>query len=584
MSTPNPQTQPPVEASAADILAALQRLATGTSSTGTTSTAPLMGGVHSISGTNDIAWCGGLPKSDWSGLDPSAATSPTTPHQYRSTTIGTAQKAHAYRTKGLSTLLTMDSDLSVFEQKVLEHLEKYGMDSVSYVPDPLDSEKMTCCVSHHTRLSVDTATETMKTQLQNYDSYDKSNDDDATKFLYASLSDELNKDLRSTSEDSDPFPVVFLRLISIVQPRTIQRFNNIKERIKKRHPSQYAGEDLSKLAIDFRQDARELSKAGQYDHSLTLDMLKIFLLAGGKDNEAFRFNLRGIKRNLDKKLVDIAFLSPKDANTAMTKAELTPVHVCNSVAEDYRTALSTGEWPPARHNPDSKAAPANFSNLASSQVSSTQINALIQNAMRDKSQDTCNICGKKGHWANECPNKKNGGKRSMDRRTNKHKRFPHNNNHNNNNGRSRRMETWQTTPPKPGEPQTKTVPGKSKPFHWCAECHRWSTTHGTAGHTGPKREKNTHQVHSLSMDPSAWHTPFILQPTWIHLLQMIFHSCFSVDCCVCCRSSTPLPSSTGKPSCYLVTHRHHVDSHPCNTLQYLPVCCTSLDEHAESSL
>ena len=248
-----------------------------------------------------------------------AAKSPTTPHQYRSTSIGTAQKSHTYRTQGLSTLFTIDSDLSVFEQKVLEHLEKYGMDAIAYVPDPLDSTKMTCCVSHHTRLSVDTVTDAITKQLTLYDSYDKSNNEDAITFLYACLSDELSKDLRSTSEDTDPFPVVFLRMIGIIQPRTIQRFNNIKERIKKRHPSQYSGENLSKLAIDFRQDARELSKAGQYDHSLTLDMLKIFLLAGGKDNEAFRFNLRGIKKKLDKKLVDIAFLSPKDADAAMTK-------------------------------------------------------------------------------------------------------------------------------------------------------------------------------------------------------------------------------------------------------------------------
>jgi hypothetical protein len=25
-----------------------------------------------------------------------------------------------------------------------------------------------------------------------------------------------------------------------------------------------------------------------------------------------------------------------------------------------------------------------------------------------------------------------------------------------------------------------------KTWHWCAHCTRWSTTHGTAGHTGPK--------------------------------------------------------------------------------------------------
>jgi hypothetical protein len=49
--------------------------------------------------------------------------------------------------------------------------------------------------------------------------------------------------------------------------------------IKVHKPMQYAGQNLSKLAEDFRDDAKKLTIAGFYDHGLTLTTLKIFLEA-----------------------------------------------------------------------------------------------------------------------------------------------------------------------------------------------------------------------------------------------------------------------------------------------------------------
>ena len=87
-----------------------------------------------------------------------------------------------------------------------------------------------------------------------------------------------------------------------MRPRTIQRFNDLKERIKKRHPSQYSGQGTSpNWPLDYRNDAKELEKAGQYDHSLTLVMLDAFMSAGGRDNETYRFPLHGIKKELNEK-------------------------------------------------------------------------------------------------------------------------------------------------------------------------------------------------------------------------------------------------------------------------------------------
>ena len=93
-------------------------------------------------------------------------------------------------------------------------------------------------------------------------------------------------------EDDDSLHVVWLTLINEIQTQSIERIASIKRQIKDRKAPMYAGQDLMKMAVANRTDAAELFNAGQYDHNLTLDMLKNYRLAGGTDNEDFRFPLR----------------------------------------------------------------------------------------------------------------------------------------------------------------------------------------------------------------------------------------------------------------------------------------------------
>ena len=48
---------------------------------------PIMGGIDPIDQDKFMAWTGGKPLSDWSGLDPSSATEASKPMQYRATGI-----------------------------------------------------------------------------------------------------------------------------------------------------------------------------------------------------------------------------------------------------------------------------------------------------------------------------------------------------------------------------------------------------------------------------------------------------------------------------------------------------------------
>ena len=238
------------------------------------------------------------------------------------------------------------------------------MDSIAYLKDPTDSTKMTNVIKAHARYTVQSAKLLAEMQTQLYDKYDRTNDLAARTFLLASLSTELSNKVTEKFDDSDSFPVVWLQFLKSIHSTSIERFEDLKAIIKARLPSQFSGEKLEQLAAHFCKDANELTTAGQYDHNLTLGMLKIFLLAGGSGNEDYRFPLRSVKQKLEQALLDIGFNNKEAANLHMQLNKLTYKDICAYAEDAYRTLFDRKEWPPARHIRNSKAPPAAFGNMA----------------------------------------------------------------------------------------------------------------------------------------------------------------------------------------------------------------------------
>ena len=67
------------------------------------------------------------------------------------------------------------------------------------------------------------------------------NDMAAKEFLLDSLDQSLHAQIRKRLRDNDPFTVTWLQLIKSVQSTSIERFEDIKARIKSRDPAQFAG-------------------------------------------------------------------------------------------------------------------------------------------------------------------------------------------------------------------------------------------------------------------------------------------------------------------------------------------------------
>ena len=78
-----------------------------------------MGGVTPAPKEGLVAWTGGLPKFDWSGLfDP--ATSYMSPNQHRSFF---SEKSYNYRRTRLLTKFKKGDDLITFQEKTFKHLK-----------------------------------------------------------------------------------------------------------------------------------------------------------------------------------------------------------------------------------------------------------------------------------------------------------------------------------------------------------------------------------------------------------------------------------------------------------------------------
>jgi hypothetical protein len=108
---------------------------------------------------------------------------------------------------------------------------------------------------------------------------------------------------------------------------------------------------LSKLAEDFRDDAKELTFTGFYDHGSTLTILKIFLEAGGDGHSAknFRCKIYQWTKQMEEAMLTIQFMETDDQDAYMLKKELTYHQITDQVESCYINLLNKEGWMPVKN-------------------------------------------------------------------------------------------------------------------------------------------------------------------------------------------------------------------------------------------
>ena len=238
-----------------------------------------MGGLIPSPSETIIAWTGGEPLPDWSGLkDPSSTLEHST--QYRPFS---GQKGQIYRRRGLEKSFQKGKDLYSFQQDTWSQLKTHGMDPITILPDPGDPTRMLDVVNNHAQFSLTFAKEAHANLQQLFDKYDKANDQDTIHFLLDSIGEEMCNTLIRKIDDDTGFVIVWLMVIQQIQINSVEHFQCLIKNIKGRKATDYPRQNLQSLATAFIDDAKQLNVAGHYDHNLTMDMVKIFMSAGGDD-------------------------------------------------------------------------------------------------------------------------------------------------------------------------------------------------------------------------------------------------------------------------------------------------------------
>ena len=454
---------------------------------------PLMGTTEeTYTGSNSFYYAfGGEPKPDWTGIK-DLSSRLLSDLCFRSLDPVSGQKSTHYRIKGLTKLYERGQKLSEFQKHVWEHLTKYGLDTVAYLPDPKNPLKVQSVITHHARFTGDLnkALLTSKAVQNKFDTWDKKHDYEARQFLLNSISDVVKEGFETFHEIEDTFSATWLKLVHYLVTTTSKTYDEMKEAIRKKRPQQYPGQDIEKMASDYIQLAKEIDNAGYYTHSLTLNMVDGFLCSSQDAKGTFHHALNNLREKVSAKEQETVFMSSEDQTKKFALAKLSFKDICLHTVKVYNELKHNNMWEPSKL-PKDRQAPA--INLTKAQILNLieSVHKPTKGKTSSKPKGACFNCGDPGHQVKDCPKPKPSPE---DAKVKRHGTMP----------------KWKLTAPAQGEPKVKTVNGKT--FKWCSKCGNWTTTHDTSTHTGKTKPANVQGVKTsfkaesnlAAWEPSAW--------------------------------------------------------------------------------
>ncbi|KAL7566433.1 hypothetical protein ACA910_000914 [Epithemia clementina (nom. ined.)] len=219
--------------------------------------------------------------------------------------------------------------------------------------------------------------QSMKTQVQAYDEYDKGNDTACIQALMASLDVKLMEELMSEITLDDCFCEVWLELNQIVCNTSVERFAKLRTDIRDRLPSKLGPQNMVEMANAQLADARELYKAKQYNPNPTsLELIDSFLLADG--SQTFTYKMNKFRSSLRVALESIQSMTDiDDKNNHMRQCGLHFEDICRRVKDLYREELDNNRWNPAKNYKGYRGPPRHYGAYTANPPDSFEPSALV---------------------------------------------------------------------------------------------------------------------------------------------------------------------------------------------------------------
>ena len=452
---------------------------------------------------------GGVPNIGWTTIDQS------TPVRYnvlqtRSPKKGYREQCAAdRRSTGLTPVFEEGDNFSKFKEKIQEHLEEHGMDTVSYLKDPMGNTlKAVSVVEHHAKYTIDKH-ESFKMcgKFESYyDELDRANSSEASKMLLESLSPKLKGRMEDKLDKHERanFCKVFIELAFEVCLTGSKHLESLKKIIRASKPNQHDHEAIDVWVAKLKPTVEELIKSSGYAHELTETILHN-ATTGCTVGGSWDTLIHVYKNSIEKHINQTLYMDHDSGMAYMKKISMDPLSVLAYLDNLYVPLKRHGHWAPAQAPSDSRALrsaanvamtnhsqPVDLAEVAAAVIARMQKENLTFSGKDSKGggrrrtpeNSPCNICGKIGHWARDCPDRNKGGG------ANPKGRKPGN------------RANWLRDPPKAGEPETRRH--NSKTFYWCMKCRRWTKTHGTAEHRSNKNSSDVKAASNLALDLGAW--------------------------------------------------------------------------------
>ena len=391
---------------------------------------------------NEVAYTGGKPKADWSGLV--TPRSPENPKCVRFQ-FGSSDesKAHSRRTQGIDKAFKKSGDFESYCITIGKHIRGNGMDTTLFVPSITDSTKMIFVPEEFQQVTFSHVSEKVQDLKENHwDSYDKANDAATCEFLENGLDPDLLEQLRLRQMDTDTAAETFMRIVRLVQDQSAERFNRLRDSLKALSPVKESGQDVVAYCDKARPICKQLYRAGQWEWILLLPIVKAL---ASVSVAAFSSFFTTLIMKVDEQIKEVFHLDRKTAMKLMTNKSMHFEWFFDKAEDMYRSLKDNNEWGPANMPTGSK----NSHQLNFASWTDAQFNSFVQSQVDKKLSE---IKKKTKGQGKDDKNGKSTATSNKEQDTND------------------RGLKWREVAPKDGEPLTKTK--NNKTYKWCKKCRR----------------------------------------------------------------------------------------------------------------